>query len=225
MDEIKVDIPEFEPWTKYPALTAERLAIMADLIREVRHDAVLAHEPGKGDGNWGLGTRVYERTCFKIEKLAEKSPDWLTILHELKGLQFSFALGNIPFRFYRGTPEEPPDRYSIRTFGEIHHLQLCLQLEGIRPLDKVLRFAVETSPATLEVTAVSVVEVDKAGSPVGVYEIPLKQRQESNVAVLQAPPVELPSPAIELLTKIEEIAESEMNGTRAQSAKANTGTK
>ena len=225
MEDDAIELPEFEPWTKYSALTADRLSIIANLIADVRHNAILAHEPEMGDGNWGLGTRVYERTCFKIEKLAEKFPGWLTILPEQKGLQFSFAVGNIPFRFYRGTPEEPPDRYSIQTFGELHHLQMCLKLEGLRPVDKVLRFAVETSAATLEVTTVSVVEVDRAGNPVAVYQVPLEHRRQTKITVLQAPPIALAPPAVEPLAKNEEIAEAETNGTRAQIAKTDTGTK
>jgi hypothetical protein len=225
MDDVKIEIPDFEPWTKYPALTAERMAIIASLISGVRHEAILVHEPGKGDTNWGLGTRVYERTCFKLQSVAPQYADWLRILPELKGLQFSFAVGNIPFRFYRGAPEEPPDRYNIRTFGELHHLQLCLKLDGLRPPDKVLRFAVETSPATLEVIAVSVVEVDTAGNPVGVYRVPLQQRQERKITILQAKPVELAPPAVEPLTNIEEIAESEMHGTKEELAKAATRSK
>jgi hypothetical protein len=211
MEDETIPIPEFEPWTKHPSLTAERLSIVADLIRDVRHDSVLAHEPGVGDTNWGLGTRVYERTCFKMQTTAPEYSDWLTILPEMKGLQFSFAIGSVPFRFYRGTPDDPPDRYNIRTFGELHHLQMCLKLEGLRPLDTILRLAVETNPATLEVSAISVVEVDKASNPIAVYAIPLVRPQSSKVTVMQAKPVELAPPQIEPLQKIEEIAETNAN--------------
>src|SRR6267378_5374948 len=107
MEDLTEEIPRFEPWTKYPSLTQDRLIIVANLIRDVRHEAVLAHEPGRGDTNWGLGTRVYERTCFKLTSVAPEYSEWLFILPETKGLQFSFAIGSVPFRFYRGKPDEP----------------------------------------------------------------------------------------------------------------------
>ena len=101
---------------------------------------------------------------------------------------------------------------------------MCLKLEGLRPLDKVLRFAVETNAATLEVTSVSIVEVDNAGNPVQVYHIPLGQRQDRRVTVLQARPIELTPPLVEPLAKIEEIAEPETHGTKTKNDKADTGT-
>lgn len=222
MEDNAIPIPHFEPWTKYPDLTAERLSIIANLLRAVRHDAVLAHEPTKGDTNWGLGTRVYERTCFTLQSIAPKYPEWLKILPEIKGLQFSFAIGTVPFRFYRGKPDEPPDRYNIRTFGELHYLQMCLQIEGLRPVDNILRLAVETSPATLEVSTVTVVEVDDAGNPLAVYAIPLAQPPASNITIMQAKPVELEPPQIEPLQKIEEIADAEKRANEPVT-KADTG--
>jgi hypothetical protein len=223
MENTPIPIPHFEPWKKYPSLAPERLTIVANLISDVRHQAVLAHEPGVGDTNWGLGTRVYERTCFGLETAAPEYPDWLHILPETKGLQFSFAIGSVPFRFYRGKPDEPPDRYNIRTFGELHHLQTCLQLEGLRPLDTILRLAIETSPATLELSTISVVEVDDIGNPLAVYAIPLEKPQvRTAITVMQAKPVELAPPQIEPLEKIEEIADSEKRANESLT-KTDTG--
>lgn len=223
------NIPQFEPWVKYSDLTQERLSIVAEIIRRVRHEAVMAHEPDKGDTNWDLGCRVYSRTCFALRIEAPNYPDWLTILPETKMLQFSFAIGTVPFRFYRGTPDDPPDRYVICSFGELHHQQMCLELEGLRPSDNVLRIAVETSRMTLEVTHVSVVEVDTAGNPIGAYLIPPVQRTAAPVVVITpqtAPPtapVELAPPPIEPLEKIEEVAEAEsQNGEETKGPKADT---
>jgi hypothetical protein len=204
-------------------LTAQRLAIVADIIRDVRHEAVLLHEPGKGDTNWGLGSRVYERTCFSLRSNAPKYPDWLIILPETKGLQFSFGIGTVPFRFYRGTPDDPPDRYRICTYGELHHQQTCLELDGFRPPDGVLRIAVETSPATLEVTFVSVVEVDDAGNPIGVYVVPLGQRQTRKITVIHAKPIELAPPQLEPLAKIEEVGEKTNAAAEDEDTKTDTG--
>src|SRR5690242_10647454 len=86
-------LPHFEPWSKYPDLTKDRLTVIAEIIRKVRHEAVLAHEPEKGDTAWGLGCRVYERTCKELRDEAPKYPDWFAILPEARPLQFSFAIG------------------------------------------------------------------------------------------------------------------------------------
>lgn len=214
-------IPHFEPWVKYPSLTVERLSVVATIIRKVHHEAILLHEPQRGDTNWGLGCRVYERTCYEIRSDAPRHAEWLSILPEAQSLQFSFAIGSIPFRFYRGKPDELPDRYRITSFGELHHLQMCLSLDGLRPPDNVLRLAVEISPSTLEVTTISVVEVDTAGNAIGVFEIPAEKIQAPKVTVMQAKPVELAPPLVEPLTTIEEIAES--NAEENKVSKTDTG--
>ena len=105
----------------------------------------LLHEPDEGDGPWSLGCRAYERICFAIRK-ASSIYNWLKILNEKSSLAFSFAVGNVPFRFYRGNPEEPPSHYQSKSYGEVHHIQLCLELElggELMSLDGVLRLAVE----------------------------------------------------------------------------------
>lgn len=225
--EEETEVPQFEPWSKYPDLTKERLSVVADIIRKVRHEAVLSHEPEKGDTNWGLGCRTYERTCSAFRAEAPKYADWFAILPETRALQFSFAIGAVPFRFYRGTPNDPPDRYTICSYGELHHQQWCLALEGLRPPDNVLRLAIETNPMTLEVTVVSVVEVDTAGNPIASYLIPFKQRSTPVVSVMQTKPVELAPPQIQALDNIEEVSESEGQNAKeakAKAAKADIGT-
>jgi len=103
---------------------------------------------------------------------------------------------------------------------------MCFEIEGLRPLDNILRLAVETNPAMLEVSMISVVEADDAGNPVAVYSVPLEQPQARNITVMQTRPVELPPPQLEPLAKIEEVVESETHGTeRQQIAKADTGSK
>lgn len=221
-NETEPQIPSFEPWEKYPSLTEERLSIVANIIRDARHECVLLYESDKGDTNWDLGCRAYSRTCFSLRTHAVIYPDWLSIPPEIKGLQFSFGIGTVPFRFYRGTPEDPPDRYRISTFGELHHLQMCLNLEGFRPPDGVLRIAVETSPATLEVIFVSVVEVDDAGNPIAVYYVPLAEPQTSNITVIHSQPVELAPPMVEPLASVVELGESEANAAANEDAKADT---
>ena len=191
----------FEPWRKYPDLTKDRLSVIATIIRDVRHGCVLLHEPAKGDGPWGLGCRAYERTCAAIRKAVIRY-DWLRILPETSSLGFSFAVGNVPFRFYRGDPDELPYHYQLKSYGEIHHLQLLLALDtGFQEIDGALRFAVETD-GSQEVSSVTLVEVDRGGNPRDSYQIPFDEG-ESNVVTIETPPVDLPPVTAEPLKKEE----------------------
>lgn len=180
---------DFLPWEKYPDLTEERLRVIAEIIRSVRAGAVGLHEPHNGDGEWCLGCRSYERTCFALRQAAEEH-SWLNIMPETKALQFSFSIGSVPFRFYKGDPEDPPSHYWALTYGELHCIQLSLALEGMPPIDRVLRLAVETGPDR-EVAAVTLVECDEQGDVKNAYSIPLR-RENVNVVIMQAPAVDLP---------------------------------
>ena len=181
---------DFLPWEKYPDLTEERLQTLAELIRGVRAEAVRLHEPHNGDGEWSLGCRSYERTCFAFRQ-ASNQYEWLGIMLETKALQFSFSVGSIPFRFYKGDPDDPPSHYWAHTFGELHCIQLSLELEGMPPIDRVLRLAVETGPDR-QVTAITLVECDERGDVKNSYNIPLR-RENPNIVLMQAPAVDLPT--------------------------------
>lgn len=187
---------EFLPWIKYSPLTQDRLSTIANIIRHVRREAVVLHDPMGGDNEWSLGCRVYARTCHCI-RVAAGDHQWLRILPEAENLSFSFAIGSIPFRFYRGKPDDPPGRYLIKTYGELHQLQTALEIEGLRPLDKTLRLAVETD-ASREVSGVSFVEMDEAGNVTETYGIPF-DIELSNITPIQVKPVDLPPPTLEPL--------------------------
>ncbi|MGB9256333.1 MAG: hypothetical protein WCC25_15960 [Candidatus Korobacteraceae bacterium] len=192
----------FEPWVKNPDLTRSRLSTIASIIRNVRHEAVLLHEPQNGDDAWSLGCRAYARTRDAIKKAAG-TYDWLKILPETTWLGFSFAIGASPCRFYRGDPEEPPYHYQSKSYGEIHQIQLCLDLDqGFPPVDGVLRLAVETDGSG-EVLAVTLVEVDKGGNAKNSWQIPVDPAQ-CNVISIQTPPVEFPPVVAEPLEKLED---------------------
>jgi hypothetical protein len=200
----------FEPWQNYPDLSKDRLSAVATIIRNVRHGVVLLHEPDEGDGPWSLGCRAYERTCAAIRKAAINY-SWLRTLPETHTLGFSFAIGAVPFRFYRGNPDEPPYNYQFKSYGEIHHLQLCLELDrGFHPLDGVLRLAVETD-GSHEVSAVTLVEMDDGGNPRESYQVPFDEG-ESNIVSIQTPPVDLPPVVAEPLKKEESDKRKRENG-------------
>ena len=191
----------FEPWIKYPPLTSDRLEVIAELIRSVRHEALGLHEPVAGDNEWSLGCRVYVRTCHALREAA-KERTWLSIVREEENLRFTFAIGSIPFRFYHGEAGAPPGRYLIATYGEIHQRQMALKLDGMPSIDGVLRLAVETG-ATGEVVAVTLVEMDESHTVTETYAVPL-DGDASRVVPMQAKAVSLPPPEIEVITPVGE---------------------
>lgn len=203
-------IDTFGPWSKYPPLEEERLIVIANILRTVRHEAVLLHEPGVGDNAWSLGCRVYVRECHAVRAAAQKYP-WLKILDEAEPLRFTFAIGTIPVRFYTGEAEGAPGRYLERTHAEVHQQQLAFQIDGLRLIDSVLRLAVETD-TNGEVENVFLVEMDTAGNVTESYRIPLNG-QAANVTPLQPKPVELGPPQVEPLAA-EETEAKENNGRK-----------
>ena len=182
--------PEFEPWLRYPDLTAQRLSIIANEFRRVRSDCVALHKPEDGDGDWSLGCRIYERSFFAIRQLSKKHPSWLTIVPELKALQFCFCIGSVPLRYYKGDPEDPPSRSLVQSPGEIEQTQLCIRFEGRPTVDTILRLAVEVD-AMRQASSVSLIEIDEFKEVVGKYRIPF-DAQALNVTPMQTPPVSLP---------------------------------
>jgi len=203
----------FEPWDKYPPLEKERLTAIAKILQDVRHEAVLLHEPGAGDNEWSLGCRAYARECYAVRAAAE-SHKWLTILAEAEPLRFTFAIGTIPIRFYRGGATDAPGHYLERTFAELHQLQLALRIDGLRLVDRILRLAVETD-ATGEVENVTLVEMDTAGTVTETYRIPL-DNEAGKVTPLQLKPVDLGPPQVEPLAAEASEAQKE-NARRVRS--------
>jgi len=192
-----MDTNTWTPWTDYPPLTQERLSIVASVIRQARRDTLILYDPLGGDDNWSHGCRAYVRSVFALKE-ASKAYSWLTVVPEVERLRATFAIAGIPFRFYRGLPEDPPTHYLGTTFAEIRQQQLSFKagFEGLlRPIDKIFRVAVEAD-AKGETTDISWVEVDDAGNVTNSYLIPLGVGK-SNIAPAQPAPVELPPPTVE----------------------------
>ena|ERR1700726_277358 len=186
---------KFRPWTEYPSLTQRRLSDIAELIRISRHEAVLLHDPTAGDNEWSLGCRVYARTCNSLRSAA-KDRKWLTILHEdEKPLRFTFAIGSIPIKFYRGGAGDPPSHYLNVPAAELQQQQLAFKIDGISLVDHLLRLAVATD-ASREVSSVVLVKIDMAGNVFDTYRIAFPDEHE-NVGPLRPKPVDLGPPPLE----------------------------
>jgi len=52
-----------------PALTTERLQLLALKIARVRRDALDVFQPEKGDNAWSFGCLCYVRTCAALSQL------------------------------------------------------------------------------------------------------------------------------------------------------------
>lgn len=181
---------DLNPAKKYPSLTDERLSLIADALRDVRDKALALYDPLGGDDAWCHGCRVYSRSRFRIRQIAEQRA-WLTIVDEQPDLRFTFAIEGIPIRFYKGSPEDPPAHYLVVTYGEL----LQRQLFEHRPLDRILRIAVETDREG-HVSTVKLVELDEAGDATGVYLIPFGVTA-SNTIPLESKPIHLPPVELE----------------------------
>ena len=190
-------INDFHPTTKYPALTDERLSLITVALQDVRNKALTLYDPLNGDGPWGLGTRVYERSCFRIKQLAQQYA-WLTVIEEDPKPRFTFAIEGLPIRFYKGSPDDPPSNYLVTTFGELLQRQLFPEF---RPLDKILRIAIETDREG-RVSSAKLVELDEAGEATGVYVIPFGAARP-NVVRLESKAVHLEPVVVEPLAKDE----------------------
>jgi hypothetical protein len=216
---------DFDPWTRYPALSPERLVLVGDLVRQARHSAVVLHEPQFGDNEWSLGCRVYSRICQAIRDAQAHCP-WLRVLDEEAGLEFTFAIETVPFKFYHGDADSAPGHCQSLSYAELHHHQLCLELGGTVVTDSMLRLAVETD-SSREVSTVTVVEMDMSGNLTGTYAIPLViaagfTDDTANITPLQQPGILLPPPPLEPLSQPQPGAEAIQ--TEHGDTQADTGT-
>lgn len=185
----------FRPWNSYPALTEERLRIVADLIRRVRQEVVALHAPNEGDNEWSLGCRAYTRICYAITKATQQF-DWLTVLPDPgKPLRFVFTIGQVPIRFYRGDADDPPARYLVSTTAERMARQMAFEFEGIPALDRFLRIAVDTN-ALGEADVVALAEFDELGSLLNAYPIPVAADSRIAQFPIRKEGVALPPPVV-----------------------------
>ena len=153
-------------FTDYPGITPDRLAVIGARIRDVRNEAVDDHCPAKGETNWSLGVRQYERTCSALNWALTEFP-WLTVISGgLGAVQYVFAIGGHPIRFCRGDEEEIAARYQQPCFPEMIHQQALFDSSQ----DRWLRIAIENGPECRP-AVIRLMEIDAHGVPVRSYVI------------------------------------------------------
>jgi hypothetical protein len=105
-----------KPWEVDAALREDRLRFIAELLLEIRGEVAYAQEPDKGDGNWGMGCRAYERTAFRLIQLASGGGyPWLQAVNPTNNrLELALSIGGCPVRYLRGDSERPALRHVER---------------------------------------------------------------------------------------------------------------
>ena len=179
-------------WEIAPALTQERMSIIAGLLARVRQDALATHEPNKGDSNWVLGCRVYGRSCNHIMAAAAMH-DWLGIIDNT--LHFVFTVGGVPVRFGHGDPEQPRARLLRRYPEEIEAQQSVFDF-GSDLIESRWRLIVETDSETLAVDRIVLIQATGEGAVINSWGL----QPESVPPDLskRAAPVPLASPTVRL---------------------------
>lgn len=186
---------EWVPSDTYPGLTAENLADVGDVIFLARAEAAEDHRPDKGETNWSLGVRCYERTCSALTQASGRF-DWLSIKSGAGGgpVTFVASIGGHAVRFYRGEPEDVPIRYRQMAFLEFAEQQLAAKQNAHLPTGRGLRIAIENNGQNIP-AAIYLVEMDEeTGETISIYEI-TRQGGFGNVRPFIPPvaPVNIPA--------------------------------
>ena len=191
---------EWVPWATYPGVTAERLAEVANTIWAARNEAADDYRPDKGETNWSLGVCAFERTCYAVSQ-ASIASSWLTIKSGTGGgpVVFVFSIGGHPVRFFRGEPEDIPERYRMLPFPECDEQREAAKQYALLPPGRALRFVIEND-STGRPVVIYLVEMDgETGKSLSVYEIPREGRNVTPFA-RPSPPANIPPVTAELVT-------------------------
>jgi len=209
-----------KPWDLETQLTEGKLVELATRVIEIRFDALIDHDPDKGDGAWDLGTKVYERTIKQLAWAAGKEFPWLSVF--LSGLYIDLKVDGCPVRIFRGDPDNPNGnvtRWALengdRTFGK----NGTEFFEGMEPpsVAWVWVMAVQTVGDGTPVRVI-VEQVSDEGDTRNRWAVPLnlqairaaveKKTWRANVESMAKPPIEL-EPAAVLPKATEDAASDE----------------
>lgn len=182
------------PWEHHNALSRDRLVMIAKLIERGRNNALDRFDPSIGCTPWTVGCEAFAFQKREIEA-ASAELTWLEILDP--SMQFVFSIDGVPFRFYRGEPDDPTARTLKQSYSELKQLSLFGADELVKlATDPAYRFAIETD---LEGALTAITCVVLAGdTPVLTWEIPLDEpvTKVSPLWVDGSEGVELAAPAV-----------------------------
>jgi hypothetical protein len=168
-----------KPTDIHPALTDERLRIVAKIITDARHACVIRREAENGDNGWAVGCRAYAWICHALTRATPDYP-WLSIVEGGGHIEteagdhffwttarFVFAIGGVPLRFYRGQADDVPSNSLRVAFPELAAKEqaFLFKTPTLLPNSHALRLAIETDD-TGDVSTITLVQVLDADAKV-----------------------------------------------------------
>src|ERR1700737_1446294 len=105
-------MPTQMPWELHPDLQADRLAVLAEIVRRARDEVRESHAADIGETTWSAGARSYERIKHGITA-AQAGHSWLKVI-EKSGLRLTFTVGSVPLRLFTGRADKPSPRTRLR---------------------------------------------------------------------------------------------------------------
>lgn len=155
------------PWDFQPDLEAGRLQLIAKVLRDTRKGALARHDTVAGDTPWGFGCTVYDRSTQMLMRAGEAMwQDWFRVVKP--PLEFVFAIGSVPVRYYSGDPREPGGKHLKLCEPEMYQLDL-LHRNDVPAL--IWRVVVDPD-ITGNVSRVVVIGSTSTGTIECFYEIP-----------------------------------------------------
>lgn len=178
----------------HPDLTRSRLEAIAELLQSVRDKVINKREINCGDDAWSVGCRAYSWTRSAISEAASTDPKfipWLKVLED-KGLYFTFTIGAIPIKFYRGSPDHLPNKTSY--FKAQEFLARQYAFPSMKEENSfVFRFIIETD-SSLKIKTVTLVQIGIGGSIINSW--PIQLAKVTNFASLKNHGIKLPKPYV-----------------------------
>src|ERR1700687_6190628 len=163
------------PWEACSELKLERLQLIAENLRAVRHDALEIHDEEKGDDAQVHGTVAYAGSRQRIKMLADSGAHpWLGIIDPSR--RFIFSIGGTSMRMYHGDARRPPERSLRSSLTELVAMQMALpfdeQASTVDNVGWVWRVAIETDVNGL-VVRVMVFQANPAREVRNIFEVPM----------------------------------------------------
>jgi hypothetical protein len=156
-----IDLP---PWDSIdPALTAERIAAIAAIIRDETDAKIDARDPR--DWNWNIGCDCHAWVLNRMHASAKgEHADWLFMESEPGNLDLTFRIGGkdgVQVKLYRPDAPGQPERTLRQANEELKTFQEAL-LDLAPAPDPAIRFAVDKDD-TGRVTRVTLVQLTLDG--------------------------------------------------------------
>ncbi|WP_199911641.1 peroxidase [Dongshaea marina] len=197
-----------QPWELNPELTTDRLKQLASLIREVRDSVVDLHDEELGDSARSTGLRAYECCRNQIIKASQNNHEWPWLGVVKDDGRFTFSIGSVPIRLYRGTPNSPEERRLIPCIEAMSQMSL-LTVEVGDAASILWFFAIEVDELRYVERVTFTGYLD--GAQVSCWEIPLDEKVAAFSALDKALPEAVPTQKAPVSIKNKEKVE-QING-------------